>query len=144
MAKPLVEEHPDKANYVSEFDTKVDKETKLYGRDHGGAKDGATPTPPTRRRATRPTRGRSRRSTGKGGTAGAAGDARSAEAAAARRAATSCAVDRDGEKPRAGRTARREKLSPRQQREVGENGDGVRARPAPKGRPARRGRSIPR
>ena len=38
VAKPLLEEAPDKANYVSEFDTKVDKETKMYGRDHGGAK----------------------------------------------------------------------------------------------------------
>jgi TonB family protein len=46
VAKPLVEERPDKANYVSEYDTRVEHETKLYGRDHGGAKDGATPLPP--------------------------------------------------------------------------------------------------
>jgi TonB family protein len=46
VAKPLIEQRPDKSNYVSEYDTKVDHETKLMGREQGGAKNGATPTPP--------------------------------------------------------------------------------------------------
>jgi TonB family protein len=46
LAKPLFEEHPDIANYVSEYDTKVDKESKKWGREHGGAAAGAT-APPT-------------------------------------------------------------------------------------------------
>jgi TonB family protein len=46
VAKPLIEQRPDKANYVSEFDTKVERESKMMGREQGGAKNGATPAPP--------------------------------------------------------------------------------------------------
>jgi TonB family protein len=46
VAKPLIEQRPDQAKYVSEFDTKVERETKLMGREQGGAKNGATPAPP--------------------------------------------------------------------------------------------------
>jgi TonB family protein len=38
IAKPLVEERPDKADYVSEYDSKVEKQTKgPSGRDRAGA-----------------------------------------------------------------------------------------------------------
>ena len=70
VAKPLIEEAPDKANYVSEFDTKVDHETKLYGRDHGGAKDGATPAPPSLPAGDAPNARPQQAQTGKGGRPG--------------------------------------------------------------------------
>jgi TonB family protein len=55
IARPLVEERPDKANYVSEFDSKVEHETKgPNARERAGAKaqpEGAAaeaqPTPPS-------------------------------------------------------------------------------------------------
>src|SRR5262249_49167601 len=38
IAKPLIEERPDKAKYLSEYDSKVDRETKgKSGRDQAGA-----------------------------------------------------------------------------------------------------------
>src|SRR5262245_31178100 len=38
VAKPLIEQRPDRADYVSEYDTKVDHETRgPKGRDHAGA-----------------------------------------------------------------------------------------------------------
>ena len=48
LAKPAIEERPDRANYVSEYDSKVDRETKgAHGRDHAGAKEAASlPAPP--------------------------------------------------------------------------------------------------
>jgi TonB family protein len=40
IAKPAIEERPDKANYVSEYDSKVDHETKgVNARDRAGAKE---------------------------------------------------------------------------------------------------------
>ncbi|HZS38535.1 MAG TPA: TonB family protein [Polyangia bacterium] len=38
IAKPAIEERPDNAKFVSEFDSKVERETKANGRDHGGAR----------------------------------------------------------------------------------------------------------
>jgi TonB family protein len=48
LAKPSIEERPDRANFVSEYDSKVDHETKgAHGRDHAGAKEAASmPAPP--------------------------------------------------------------------------------------------------
>jgi TonB family protein len=49
LPKPAIEEHPDHANYVSEYDSKVDRETKgPNARDRAGAKehDGSALVPP--------------------------------------------------------------------------------------------------
>jgi len=46
IAKPIVEERPDKANFVAEHDSKVDRETKgPAGRDQAGAPTQAEPPP---------------------------------------------------------------------------------------------------
>jgi TonB family protein len=46
IARPAIEERPDKANYVSEYDSKVDRETKgPNGRDKAGALKAFEPPP---------------------------------------------------------------------------------------------------
>jgi TonB family protein len=52
IAKPAIEERPDHANFVSEYDSKVDRETKgANARDRAGGKErpegGAPPVPPS-------------------------------------------------------------------------------------------------
>ena len=131
VAKPLVEEHPDKSNYVSEFDTKVDKETKLYGRDHGGAKDGATPAPPSLPAGDAPNARPDRAQSGKGGKPGPLA-MRDLPKPQPRGAKNELPVDRDGQKPRAGQNGAPARLTPRQ-REVGDNGDGVHRTPGAEG-----------
>jgi TonB family protein len=130
VAKPLLEEHPDKANYVSEFDTKVEHEMKMYGREQGGAKEGATPMPPTLPSGDAPNAQPSQPQVGKGGRPGplAMRDLPKPEPRGAR---NEFAPDRDGEKPRAGQNAGAQPLSPRQQ--LGDNGDGVRRTPGSEG-----------
>jgi TonB family protein len=44
LARPAVEERPDEARFVSEYDSKVDKEKRHNGRDKAGAT--VPPTPP--------------------------------------------------------------------------------------------------
>jgi TonB family protein len=47
IARPTVEQHPDEANFVSEYDSKVDKETKgPRGREKAGGPGAASPTSP--------------------------------------------------------------------------------------------------
>lgn len=123
VAKPLLEERPDKANYVSEFDTKVDKEMKVYGRDHGGAKDGATPMPPTAPAGDAPNARPTQAQSGKGGRPGPLA-MRDLPTPQPRGARNELQLDRDGEKPRSGQNGAPQPLSPRQQ--VGDNGDGIR------------------
>ena len=42
IAKPMIEERPDRADFVSEYDSKVDKQTKgATGRDQAGGKASA-------------------------------------------------------------------------------------------------------
>ena len=43
LAKPAIEQRPDKASYVSEYDSKVDKETRHNGRDQAGAPQAVVP-----------------------------------------------------------------------------------------------------
>lgn len=138
VAKPLIEQAPDKANYVSEFDTKVDHETKLYGRDHGGAKDGATPMPPSLPAGQAPNARPHEAQTGKGGKVGPLA-MRDLARPQPRGAHNDLALDRDGEKPRSGDNGAPQALSPRQK--VGENGDGARRAPgseAPVGTPGQK------
>lgn len=45
VPRPLIEQRPDQAKYVSEHDTKVDHETKRFGREPG-ASGTVPPTPP--------------------------------------------------------------------------------------------------
>lgn len=130
VAKPLIEEAPDKANYVSEFDTKVDKETKLYGRDHGGAKDGATPTPPSLPSGDAPNARPQQAQSGKGGRPGPLA-MRDLLKPQPRGTHSELQMDRDGEKPHPGQNGSPQRLSPRQQ--VGDNGDGVQRTPGAEG-----------
>ncbi|MCU1283395.1 MAG: TonB family protein [bacterium] len=138
VAKPLVEEHPDKANYVSEFDTKVDREMKMYGREQGGAKQGATPMPPSLPAGDAPNARPSQPQTGKGGRPGPLA-MRDLQRPQPRGAPSELQAERDGEKPRAGNNGSPQPLSPRQT--IGENGDGARRPPgseAPVGTPGQK------
>lgn len=122
VAKPLIEERPDKANYVSEYDTKVDHETKLNGRDHGGAKDGYTPAPPSLPAGDAPN-ARPQAQTGKGGRIGPLAMRDLNKKPQPRGAQDALPPDRDGHKPRAGNSGAPQPLSPRQT-QTGDLGDG--------------------
>ncbi|MGZ3407565.1 MAG: TonB family protein [Polyangia bacterium] len=130
VAKPLIEERPDKANYVSEFDTKVEHEMKMYGREQGGAKEGATPMPPSLPSGDAPNAQPQQSPVGKGGRPGPLA-MRDLPRPQPRGARNEFAPDRDGEKPRPGQNAGAQPLSPRQQ--VGDNGDGIRRTPGSEG-----------
>jgi TonB family protein len=139
VAKPLVEERPDKANYVSEFDTKVEKESKLNGRDHGGAKDGAQPMPPSLPSGDSPNARPQQPQAGKGGKPGPLA-MRELMKPQPRGSRSELQPDRDGEKPRAGEEGAPQPLSHRQQ-QTGENGDGMHRTPgseAPAGKPGQK------
>lgn len=131
VAKPLIEERPDNAKYVSEYDTKVEKESRLNGRDHGGAKDGATPMPPSLPQGDAPNARPAQPQAGKGGRPGplAMRDLVKPQPKGAR---SELQPDRDGEKPRAGQNGGAQPLSPRQQ-QTGENGDGLHRTPGSEG-----------
>lgn len=48
IARPIIEERPDKAEYAAEYDSRVERETKARpGRDHAGARE-AQPAPERR------------------------------------------------------------------------------------------------
>lgn len=141
VAKPLVEERPDKAAYVSEYDTKVDHETKLYGRDHGGAKDGAQPMPPSLPNGDSPNAQPVPLNKAKGGRPGplAMRDLPRPQPTGAK---SELPTARDGEHPRSG-----EKGGPQALRRnaVGDNGDGMHRAPgseAPVGTPGEKRPTI--
>lgn len=139
VAKPLVEERPDKSNYVSEYDTKVDKEMKLNGREQGGARDGATPQPPALPAGESPNARPAQPQVGKGGRPGPLAMRDLQRQPRPHGADNELPPDRDGEKPRAGQKAGAQPLSPRQA--TGELGDGQRRAPgsdAPVGTPGQK------
>jgi TonB family protein len=123
VAKPLLEERPDKANYVSEYDTKVDHEMKMYGRDHGGAKNGATPMPPSLPAGDAPNARPAEPQAGKGGKPGPLA-MRDTAKPLPRGAHSELPEAMDGQKPRSGQNGAPQPLSHKQ--EAGENGDGSR------------------
>ncbi len=131
VAKPLVEERPDKANYVSEYDTKVERETKLNGRDHGGAKDGAVPVPPSLPQGDSPNARPPQPQAGKGGRPGPLA-MRDLMRPQPRGARNELQPDRDGEKPRAGQEGGPQPLAHKQQ-QTGDNGDGLHRTPGSEG-----------
>src|SRR5258706_1551366 len=46
IARPAIEERPDNARFVSEYDTKVERETRgAHGRDQAGGRAAAVPPP---------------------------------------------------------------------------------------------------
>ena len=115
VAKPLLEERPDKANYVSEFDTKVDREMqdlRARPRRRQGGRDADAAVAAGRRRAGNARPSRSRRA--------ARADGRGRWRCAIwpqpqpRGARNELQVDRDGEKPRQGQNGGAQPLSPRQ------------------------------
>lgn len=124
VAKPLIEERPDKADYVSEYDTKVDRETRLYGREHGGAKDGAQPTPPPSQPGDAPNARPAPSQAMKGGRPGplAMRDLPRPQPPGAK---NELQTAHDGEHPRNGDKAGAQPLS-RRQAVTGDNGDGLR------------------
>ena len=139
VAKPLIEERPDKTNYVSEYDTKVDHEMKLNGRDHGGAKDGAQPTPPPVPMGDRPDARPTQAQTAKGGRPGPLA-MRELVKPQPHGQPSELAPDRDGQKPRNGQAGQSQPLSPKQS-VSGDNGDGRSRAPgseAPAGTPGQR------
>ncbi|MDB4969579.1 MAG: TonB family protein [Myxococcales bacterium] len=143
VAKPLVEERPDKANYVSEYDTKVDREMKMNGRDHGGARDGAQPQPPALPSGDSPNARPPQPQVGKGGRPGPLAMRDLQRQPRPHGAESELPPDRDGEKPRAGQKAGAQPLSPRQA--TGEMGDGMRRAPgseAPVGTPGQKHPAI--
>jgi TonB family protein len=102
VARPLVEERPESAKYVSEYDTRVEHETKLYGRDHGGAKDGAIPIPPSLPAGTAPNARPSQAQAQKGGRPGPLAMRDLQRPPAPHGAPDQLATAEDGDHPRSG------------------------------------------
>jgi TonB family protein len=133
VARPLIEQRPDKADYVSEYDTKVDHETKgPSGRDHAGARDGAVPMVMPAPRGDSPN-ARPQAAVQPSGKPGRPGPLAMRELAQRRPQpesanADSPPPDRDGDRPRVMRAP--PSPAPRPPAETGEGGEGA-ARASP-------------
>jgi TonB family protein len=139
VAKPLIEQRPDNAKYVSEYDTKVERETKLMGREQGGAKNGATPAPPPVPQGQRPdAQPQQQAQGGKGGKPGPLAMRELLQRQQQQRGATEAPPppDRDGEVPQRGRNGA--PPTPLKHATAGQQGDGKSRTPgseAPSGTP---------
>jgi TonB family protein len=127
IARPAIEERPDKSNYVAEYDSKVDHETKgAHARDRAGAKeerpDGThAPTPPSQ--GGEPPPGRPDAKTGRPGPL-AMRELERRNQSSGQAGEIDEARERDGEMPRPGQRAEGAAQVPKPKAPAGDGADG--------------------
>ncbi len=131
IARPAIEERPDKANFVSEYDSKVDKETKgAHGREQAGGKVAFVPPTgsPDVREPQQAVPGQTGKQESRPGRPGPLA-MRELEKRRVQQAGEGPAATKDGELEKAGAQGRPSEQQPPPARAQGENGNGAQ-RPA--------------
>jgi TonB family protein len=134
MARPTIEERPDKANFLSEYDSKVDRETKgPAGRDQAGGKVAFSPPvgDPSVREPQAATPGQLGHAEARPGRPGPLAMRETEKRHAQEKAGEGPQPTKDGELEKAGTPGNQSEAPTPPQRAAGENGSGAdRATPA--------------